>query len=252
MEPFSHPWRAIEPELQPVVAPAPRSSWWLPAAILGVVGLLVALLTAGWILAASAPQPQVTVDGDDQGTAAVAGLDAPPSSAPSSAFASPATGALIVVDVEGAVTDPGLYKLTSGSRVGDAIAAAGGYSTEVDAAATSQSINLAELLADGAKIRIPARGEATPAVAGAGSGATPLFGEAGGSTSATSLTGPLDLNRATETELESLPGVGPVTAQKIIDARSQAPFLSVEELQSRGILGPKTYQKIAPLVTVGG
>jgi competence protein ComEA len=252
MEPVSHPWRAIEPALDPVVAPSSRSNRWLAAAILGSAALFAALLAGGWILVSSAPQPTVSIEGDGQRPADLAGADAPASSAPASALSSPAATAQIVVDVEGAVMDPGLYRLASGSRVGDAIAAAGGYSTEVDAAATSQGINLAEELADGAKIRIPARGEAIPAAAGTGSGTPPLFGGAGGSGSATSLSGPLDLNRATQAELESLPGIGPVTAQKILDARSQAPFLSVEELQSRGILGPKTYQKIAPLVTVGG
>jgi len=251
MEPVSHPWRAIEPAPEPPIAPASGASPWLAPLILGGVALLAALLVGGWILVSSAPQPMVSIEGDDQRPGELVGADGSGSTTPSSALASPAA-APIVVDVEGAVMDPGLYRLASGSRVGDAIAAAGGYSTEVDAAATSQSINLAEKLADGAKIRIPARGEGTPAVAGTDSDSPPLFGGAGGSSSTTSLAGPVDLNRATQAELEELPGIGPVTAQKIIDARSQAPFLSVEELQSRDILGPKTYEKIAPLVTVGG
>jgi competence protein ComEA len=249
MEPVSQPWRTIEPAPGPTVAPPPRPSWWLPAAIVAGAALLVALLAAGWILVASAPQPRVTVEGSGQPPADARAADAP-GSIP---IAPSATPAPIVVDVEGAVMEPGLYRLRSGSRVGDAIAAAGGYSTEVDAAATSQTINLAEELSDGAKIRVPARGEATALVAGTGSGSgSPSLSGAGGGSSAAGQSGPLDLNRATQAELESLPGVGPVTAQKIIDARSQAPFVSVEELQSRGILGPKTYEKIAPLVTVGG
>jgi competence protein ComEA len=252
MEPVSHPWRAIEPAPGPVIAPPSGSSRWLAAAVLGSVALLAALLVGGWILVSSAPRPTVTIEGGSLRPIDLAGADAPATSTASGALSSPAAEARIVVDVEGAVMEPGLYRLASGSRVGDAIAAAGGYSTQVDAAATSQSINLAEKLADGAKIRIPARGEATPPAAGAGPGTPPLFGGASGSGSATSLAGPVDLNRATQAELESLPGIGPVTAQKIIDARSQAPFLSVEELRSRGILGPKTYQKIAPLVIVGG
>jgi competence protein ComEA len=221
------------------------------AVILGSATLLAALLAGGWILVSSAPQPTVTIEENAERPADLGRVDAQASNSLPSPI-SPAADAQIVVDVEGAVMDPGLYRLASGSRVGDAIAAAGGYSTEVDAAATAQNINLAEELTDGAKIRIPARGEGTPAVAGTDSDSPPLFDGAGGSGSATNMAGPLDLNRATQAELEELPGVGPVTAQKIIDARSQAPFLSVEELQSRGILGPKTYEKIAPLVTVGG
>lgn len=248
MEPVSQPWRAIEPAPAPALPPSSASGRWLAAAVLGGVALFAALLAGGWVLVSSAPQPTVTIEGAGQRPAGLAGADAPAASAPSTTgLSSPAVEAQIVVDVEGAVMDPGLYRLAPGSRVGDAIAAAGGYSTGVDAIATSQSINLAEKLADGAKIRVPVRGETSPPSAGT----PPHFG-AGGSSSATSLAGPLDLNRATQAELESLPGIGPVTAQKIIDGRSQAPFLSVEELQSRGILGPKTYQKIAPLVTVGG
>jgi competence protein ComEA len=250
MEPVSQPWRAIEPAPGPVVAPPSSPGRWV-AIVLGALALLAALVVGGWILVSSAPQPMVSIDGAAQRPAA---LEAPGdlgSGAPSSA-PSPTAAAQIVVDVEGAVLEPGLYRLPSGSRVGDAIAAAGGYSTEVDAAATSQGINLAEELADGAKIHVPARGGALPAAAGTSPGTPPLFGGAGGSSSATSLAGPRDLNHASQAELEELPGIGPVTAQKIIDARSQAPFLSVEELRSRGILGPKTYEKIAPLVTVGG
>lgn len=249
MEPVSHPWRAVEPAPGTSVAPSSSSGQWV-AIVLGALALLAALLVGGWILVSSAPQPMLSVEGGAQRPADVEAPGGLASGAPLSA-SSPAAAAQIVVDVEGAVLEPGLYRLASGSRVGDAIAAAGGYSTEVDAAATSQSINLAEELADGAKIHIPARGGADPAAAGASPATPPLFGGAGGS-SVSSLAGPLDLNHASQAELEELPGVGPVTAQKIIDARSQAPFLSVEELRSRGILGPKTYEKIAPLVTVGG
>ena len=63
--------------------------------------------------------------------------------------------------------------------------------------------------------------------------------------------GPVDLNHATAEQLDALPGVGPVTVQKILDARAEAPFATIDELQSRGIVGAKTLDKLRPLVTVG-
>ena len=79
-------------------------------------------------------------------------------------------------------------------------------------------------------------------VSGSGSGAG---GHAGGSTSL------IDLNRATQAELESLPGIGPVTAGKIIEARAQSPFRSVDELRERGLVGQKTFDSLRALITVG-
>ena len=79
--------------------------------------------------------------------------------------------------------------------------------------------------------------------AAGGGGAAPV-GSAGP-------TGPIDLNQATADQLDALPGVGPVTVQKILDARAEAPFATVDELQSRGIVGAKTLDKLRPLVTAG-
>ena len=140
--------------------------------------------------------------------------------------------AKVVVDVEGAVVDPGVHSVASGSRVADAITAAGGYSTEVDIAAAASALNLAAPLTDGQKIHVPARGEIEQLPASV----TP-----GGASS-----GPIDVNHATESELESLPGIGPVTAAKIIAAR---PFATIDELDSRDVVGPSTLEKIRDLIT---
>jgi competence protein ComEA len=144
-----------------------------------------------------------------------------------------AAAKLLVVDVAGAVRHAGLYRLGSGSRVDDAIAAAGGPTAK----AQLDSVNLAAPVADGQQIVVPGRGMAgAPAAAGSAA--------AGSSPSA-----PLDLNSATLEQLESLPGVGPVTAQKILDYRQQhGPFHSVAELEGVPGIGPAHMAQLKGLV----
>jgi competence protein ComEA len=139
---------------------------------------------------------------------------------------------LLVVDVAGAVRRPGLYRLRSGSRIDDAIAAAGGPKAK----AQLDSVNLAAPVADGEQVVVPGRGAG--GVAAAGSPA------AGSSPSA-----PLDLNTATLDQLENLPGIGPVTAQKILDYRQQhGAFHSVDELQGVPGIGPAHMAQLKGLV----
>ncbi|MDQ3406592.1 MAG: helix-hairpin-helix domain-containing protein [Chloroflexota bacterium] len=159
----------------------------------------------------------------------------------------------VVVDVEGAVMVPGLQRLAPGTRVGDAIAAAGGFSPRVDAAAAAAVLNLAEPLSDGIKIHVPARGAAgVPAAAGNGSVTGPGTTSPAAPAPSAVTAGLIDLNLADSTLLDTLPGIGPVTAAAIIAARTAAPFTSVEELRTRGVVGPATYEGIRALVTVGG
>ena len=146
----------------------------------------------------------------------------------------------LVIDVEGAVLRPGVHHVAAGSRVGDAINAAGGYSAQVDLAAASATLNLAAPLIDGAKVHVPVRGESAFSVAPGG-------GQSGGGGG---VGGPINLNSATADELDTLPGIGPVTAAKIIAAREQAPFATLDELVSREVLGPATLEKIRALATV--
>lgn len=199
-----------------------------------VGGLAVAVVMAAVALALARTEPtEMTLTGVE--------LDGTPAATAASSDAG--AGSLVAVDVGGAVQRPGVYRLPAGSRVADAIAAAGGYGPRVDVAAASDRLNLAAILADGERIRVPARGE--PAASAAGTSGTPRETMPGATA------GPVDLNRATTAELEALPGIGPVTAAKIIAAREAAPFASVDDLRSRGLVGPATFAKIRALIAVG-
>jgi competence protein ComEA len=146
--------------------------------------------------------------------------------------AKPAAAKLLVIDVAGAVRRPGLYRLRSGSRIDDAIAAAGG----VTAKAQLDAVNLAAPVADGEQVVVPGRGAVGAPAAGAPA--------AGSSPSA-----PLDLNTATAEQLDSLPGIGPVTAQKILDFRQQhGAFHSVAELEGVPGIGPGRLAQLKGLV----
>ena len=162
---------------------------------------------------------------------------APGASGPGTGLA----GGPIVVDVAGAVLRPGVYRLTAGSRIGDAIAAAGGYSPRVAADVVSRTLNLAAVVHDGDLIVVPSRDDpVATSPPGGGSG-----GGSGGGTS-----GPLDLNAAGAEALDALPGIGPVTAAKIIASRTESPFRSVDDLLARKLVGQKVFDQIRSLVTV--
>ncbi len=145
---------------------------------------------------------------------------------------------LLVVHVAGAVQAPGVYRLTAGARVIDAVQAAGGVATD----SNPDAINLAAVVADGERVYVPHVGEVAPVVA-SGSAAT-----SGGSSTPS---GPVNLNTATADDLDALPGVGPSTAMAILAYRDQhGPFTSVDDLgEVRGI-GPAKLDAIRGLVTV--
>ncbi len=135
----------------------------------------------------------------------------------------------LVVHVVGAVRRPGLYRLPAGSRVADAIERAGGARR----GAALALVNLAAPLADGGQIVVPVRG--VPTAVGSAVGASPA--------------GPVHLNTATLEELDSLPGVGPVTAQKIVDYRDKhGSFGSVDELDAVPGIGPTRLEQLRDLI----
>lgn len=160
--------------------------------------------------------------------------------------ASPSEGATtIVVDVEGAVAAPGVRTLPSGSRIADAIAAAGGYASDADLGAAAASINLAQPLADGEQVRVPRVGDAV-AVGGSTDPGDASGGGAGGAGG-----GLVNLNSATPEQLEALPGIGPVTVQKIVAARQEQPFASLDDAVQRGVIHRGQLEDIQGLATAG-
>ncbi|MGH3031041.1 MAG: helix-hairpin-helix domain-containing protein [Gaiellaceae bacterium] len=142
--------------------------------------------------------------------------------------AEPAPARKLVVHVVGAVREPGLYTLREGSRVDDAIQQAGGPKPK----AALELVNLASPVADGQQVVVPLRGSAGETAAGS-----------------TGTPGVVHLNSATLEELDTLPGVGPITAQKILDYRTaNGAFSSIDELDAVPGIGPTTLEELRPLV----
>ena len=156
----------------------------------------------------------------------------------------PARDGSAVVHVVGAVRWPGVYRLRLGQRVEDAIRRAGGASGATDL----QAINLAAKIADGQQVVVPRRAVAAGGSGAAGGGAVP-GGAAGGGGAAPS--GPINLNSATAEQLDTLDGVGPATAQKILEYRTQhGGFASIDDLAQISGIGPKKLEALKARVTV--
>ncbi len=219
-------------------------------AALAGIGLFAGLLTVVMVLwdrpvAQSVPPlPAVApaampADAPESGQAPLAAEPAPTGAQP----------AELVVSVVGLVNRAGLVRLPPGARVADAISAAGGALGGADLA----GLNLAQRLADGDQVRVgpsgpdgPLPGSAT--ISGGAAGAPPAVGAGGGEPTAGK---PLDLNAATETELDGLPGVGPVTAKAIIAWREiNGRFTDVEQLAEVDGIGPARLARLRELVTV--
>jgi competence protein ComEA len=145
--------------------------------------------------------------------------------------------AQIKVDIEGEVIRPGLYSLNSDARIQDALAVAGGLTQGAD----RDQINLAARVVDGQKVYIPAVGETPPV--------SPVVSSSSDSVTSANVTssGPVSINSGSESELDSLPGVGPVTAQKIISNR---PYSSIDELVSKKAVGQKEFDKIKEMISL--
>ncbi|GIV69894.1 ComEA family DNA-binding protein [Caldilinea sp.] len=169
----------------------------------------------------------------------------PPTPAPTATFTPTPTPGPIAVYVSGAVNAPGVFTLPPEARVADAVAAAGGLREDADSA----RINLAARLFDAAQVHVLAIGEQGAVGAPVGlSGLLPTPTPATRSIGVESVSqGLIDLNTATRTELESLPGIGPSKAQAIIDNR---PYTTIDELERVPGIGPATVNRLRPLVTV--
>jgi competence protein ComEA len=188
--------------------------------IAGLIVVLAAVLGgAGLWYARSLPKP-VTIAESGPGAA-------------QQVSSSPSPAAILIVDVAGAVRQPGVYEFAEGDRVIDAIERAGGSMPKADLSL----LNLAAPLVDGTQILVPKAG----AVATGAPGGTP----------GTSTSGLINVNTASATELETLSGIGEVLAATIIEYRTQnGPFVSVEDLMDVSGIGPATLDEIRDQVTV--
>jgi competence protein ComEA len=191
---------------------------------------LAALVGAGIVWVRATPR----VAGDPVGQEAPADQTLP-RAAPDTPSA-PGPRDRVAVHVTGRVRRPGLVRLPAGSRVHDAIRAAGGVTSGADL----DAVNLARKLTDGEQIRVPGLGDPAPPLP---PGATPTPG----ATPAT----PLDLNTATIEQLDALPGVGEVTAGRILAYRSAHPFTTVDQLLEVPGIGQRRFDQLKDLVTVG-
>ena len=198
-----------------------------------LLGLLTALVLVGGstlLLRRADPPPIV--------------LHPPPTAAPTATPIPTATPAPIVVFVSGAVVRAGIYSLAPAARVADAIAAAGGVTSE----ANSALVNQAETLWDGAQVHVPTlvtaaanvASEPPVGVSGTAASGAPAVAQGGGA-------GLVNLNTATATDLETLPGIGPSKAAAIIANR---PYSTVDDLDKVPGIGPSTLEQLRPLVTV--
>lgn len=150
------------------------------------------------------------------------------------------TPAPIVVHVVGAVADPGVYSLPAGSRVQDAIQAAGGLLPD----AYPNALNLAAWLEDGERVPVPTLPPANPTSSGP-SRSNPVL-------TTPDTDHPLNINTASQVELENLPGIGPITAQRIIAYReTNGPFTAIEDIQDVSGIASKKFEAIQHLITVG-
>lgn len=196
-----------------------------PVALALAGGLFALLVLAGQRLAAT---------GGAQAPDVVAPLEPVAESPPARS-----ARAALVVHVVGAVRRPGLFRLPEGARVADAVARAGGPTRKADLA----GLNLAAPLVDGVQVLVPLR-------QGVGSGPPAEGAGAPGAASAAALGRKPSLATATAEELDALPGVGPVTAQRIIDYRTEhGPFRSVDDLDAVPGVGPTRVEQLRELVT---
>ena len=224
-----------------------------------VAGALVMLGLAA-VLAAWRWWPRVDARGDTSASSSAASAKAGAAASPGSALPSAASeptspsadasaSAVVWVHVVGAVRHPGVYQLAAGSRVASAVDAAGGLL----AGAAQAGVNLAREIVDGEQVDVPTRDEfaARAGAAGPGTGSGAHVAPSGTSPNGSATAGPININTADATALDTLPGVGPSTAAKIIaDRQANGPFSSTDDLGRVTGIGPKKLEQLKTLICV--
>jgi len=208
-----------------------------PARLAVTVGVVLLLTAGGWWLLRPARAPV-----EDALPRAGPGAAGEPPAASVGSLPSPPSVAApeVVVQVAGAVDQPGVYHLADGSRVTDLITAAGGAAADADL----QAMALASRLTDGQRVQVPHQGEVLPSTA---TGAAPAGATDGGVTPSA----PIELNTASEADLDALPGVGPTTARAIVTYReAHGPFRQVDDLTDVQGIGPARLDALRELVKV--
>lgn len=244
MDPNATPWRILEDPVGATPGGAPAggdeqtSRWPVRRSTLVVGFVAIGLAVGAFVLAAgSSSTGSVVVDGGSplpgDSTGVAMRSDGP---------GEPGATSVLVVEIVGAVDNPGVFRLPRDSRVGDLVAAAGGYGPRVDTERAGRELNLAALLRDGDQIRVPSRDDTVGPSTTSGTGAK--------SSATRAPSAPIDLNRASAEELDTLPGIGPATAAKILASRDEQPFTAVDDLRSRKLVGEKTFANLKDLVTV--
>ena len=144
----------------------------------------------------------------------------------------------IFIDIAGAVNLPNVYELPEGSRLQEAIEQAGGFADDADEEYIAKNLNMAQIIEDGGKIYIPKKGDPASVNDASGQEQGSVAGE---------VTGKININTASSSQLETLPGVGPVRAKQIIEGR---PYRSIEEIQKVSGIGQKTFEKLKDKIRV--
>lgn len=203
----------------------PERVRWLSSAV--VVVLVVLILLTSFFKTDTAADATLLVKEDDQ-----AAPSASPAMIPS---ATPTPGSRIGVDVIGAVQQPGVYYLASPARIVDVIEAAGGFAPDAD----REKINLASHLTDGQQVRVPRVGEPAQTAP-----AAPSAADSGDSR--------VDINQSDAATLDTLDGIGPATAEAIVEYRTTSgPFKRIEDIQDVKGIGPALFNNIKDHITVG-
>lgn len=209
--------------------------WPVAARVALAVGVVAAVVGGGFVVLRRQPAPAPELS--------IPTVSVPPATA----TVAPTTRGRVVAHAAGAVSSPGVYELEPGARIEDLIAAAGGATADADL----DRLNLAAAVADGERVWVPRAGEEAPPTVLSGD---PASNGSAADSSGPGSTGPaplVNINTASADELDELPGVGPTTAQAIIDhRRSNGPFTSVDELIDVRGIGDAKLAQLRDLVTI--